>query len=122
MTQTDDYHLAATQAFINENPDDIVLMRAAKVAQPSGGWRLGPPAPLASQVMRKVALNRVTAAVERVLPDGRTVHPTFTLIAMPDADIEAGDTFTLDGAKHEVVYVGDRPRWRLSAEVVVDGS
>jgi hypothetical protein len=116
--QTDALHIKATQAFINENPEDIILTRRAKVTQPSGGFRWDAGAPLPAQVMRKVAINRVTAAVQRVTEDGRTVFPTAALVALPSADIQSGDLFILAGVPHEVVFVSDRPKWRLQAEVI----
>lgn len=116
--QTDALHIKATQAFINENPESIVITRRAKVVQPSGGFRYSAGAPLAAQTMRKVALNRISAAVERVTEDGRTVLPTAALVALPTADLQRGDLFTLDGVPHEVVHVSDRPKWRLQAEVI----
>ena len=116
--QTDALHIKATQAFINENPEAIVLTRRAKVEQPSGGFRYNAGAPLAAQTMRKVAIGRVGAVTERVTEDGRTVMPSAVLICMPDADIARGDLFTLDGVPHEVVFIGKRPKWRISAEVI----
>jgi len=113
------FHLRQTQAFIACRPVEIRIERFKKVADGRGGFTLepDPASPLDSQTVRKVGSARIGATVERVTSDGRTVVPSATLIAMPDADIKRYDKFVLDGVPHEVVDVAILPEWRLSAEV-----
>lgn len=117
---TDELHVVQTQAFIDENPVEIVISRRTKSATASGGWKWGPASPLlSSQTMRKVGSSRLASTIKRTTEDGREVIPTATLIALPDADVEIGDLFDLDGDTFEVVTVeNEHPPWRLSAEVV----
>jgi hypothetical protein len=116
MSMNDALHLKQTEAFINENPVDVVVTRRTKQANNSGGWKWTNPQNLDPQTMRKVG---TTTPVSRETADGKTVLPNAVMIALPDADLQIGDLFTIEGRDHEVVWVdSDHPPWRLRAEVI----
>lgn len=122
MSQTTAQHIAATQAFIDANPTDVVLTRYTSGDDGAGGTTQIEPQTLEPQVMRIVAQNLKTAAESRVTPDGQVVTPVFAVIALPSADIAVGDQFTDDDKLLEVVYVQRRPEWRVRAEVFEHGT
>lgn len=117
---TDQMHLRQTEAFIAENPSAITIKRRSKTETASGGWKWGSPVPLpSSQTMRKVGSNRVSVTIQRTTTDGKQVIPSAVLVGLPDADIQVGDLFDLDGKTYEVLTVdNDHPPWRMQAEVV----
>lgn len=116
-------HLRQTQAFIEVRPIEIIIERTKRVPDGRGGFTLepAPGSPLPPQRVRKVGSARIGATVERVTSDGKTVIPSSTLIAFPNADIQRYDKFVLEGITHEVVDVSILPEWRLSAEVYEEG-
>jgi len=111
-------HLRQTQAFINERPAQIVISRRTKTPTENGGYKLGTPVDLAPQTMRKVGSKE---ALPITTSDGRLLVPTHNVIAMPDADIEVNDKFTLDGVVHEVLVISTLPEWRIQAGVIEYG-
>jgi hypothetical protein len=116
-SQLEATHLDLTQWFINENPDDIVIQRRTRVPDGEGGFTFSAPTLLPSQVMRKVQRGNISDVVQMVNSAGQVVIPSYILIAMPDADIQVFDLFTLDGRLHEVMAITNRPRWRIQAEI-----
>lgn len=115
-------HIKQTIAFIDERPEDVVIMRRTRTATTAGGWKYGAPTALPVQRMRKVASALRGAVTRRTTEDGRQVIPTYTMIGLPDADIQEFDVFTLHPGtdkeeSYEVVFVSREPNWRTSAEV-----
>jgi hypothetical protein len=51
--------------------------------------------------------------------DGRTVQPTASLIGLYDMDIRNGDTFTLNQATYEVVFVYPDRSYETRADVMI---
>jgi hypothetical protein len=110
-----------TKEFISADPRDIVLVRIPLVDNGTGGSTEGTPVPLAAQTMRLIPFNSQVSA-ERQLPDGRVVHPSWTLMAEVGANILYGDTFDLpDGTTGEVIYVQEKTVYQVKAEVVSRG-
>lgn len=117
-TQTLPIHLKQTDKFIAENPNDIVFVREVKVADGAGGWIKQASANIPAQTMRMVAQERVGSVSTVTTPDGRIVTPLFKLVGTPPIDVEALDTFVLNGEDYEVVYVSRSPAWRVTADVI----
>jgi len=111
-------HLAATQMFIDANPNSFVLTRTARTSDGAGGFLPGTATVKTPQTMRLVGLGQLSASAERVSADGRIVRATFALVGMPNADVQVGDTFPFEGKTHEVLFVSKHPEWRVRAEVL----
>lgn len=122
MTQESRLHLRQTQRFIDENPTEALVTRSKKVSDGMGGWTWEHPSPLSPQIVRKVARTQLSSVTTRVTADGRTVVPTFIVIAMPDQDFLVGDDIAMDGLQYEAVYISRNPEWRISVEVVEQGA
>lgn len=118
MTHSHPAHVRQTEAFVAENPVDIVITPRAKEATGAGGHRWVDQPPLPSQRVRLVAIGRVTAVATRTTEDGRVVTPTHTLIAVPGTVVNPMDKFSVGSDQYEVVTVSSKPEWRVSAEVV----
>lgn len=122
MSQTSTIHLKQTEAFIDENPSAIRILRVVKEKTAAGGFVADSSGYLPVQKMRLVPINRVGAVSERMTSDGRMIKPDATIVGMPDADIQRGDKFLHDGLVYEVVFLSRGPKWRTSAEVSGLGS
>lgn len=121
MAQNTAEHIAATQMFIDANPDSITLNRPTRGSDGAGGTVTTKTTTVSAQTMRLVALNQRSASETRITVDGEMVVPTYALVTLPSADVRVGDQFTLDGKLYEVVFVQDRPGWRRRAEVFRHG-
>jgi hypothetical protein len=110
-------HVAATQLFIDANPNSFSLQRPGRVSDGAGGWTEGTPIELGEQTMRLVGLSQLSTQAERVSSDGHIVRATFALVALPSADVAVGDRFTFEDKVHEVLFVSTHPEWRKRAEV-----
>lgn len=110
-------HIAATQMFIDANANQFVLTRPTKVSDGAGGWQRSGQTVLDAQTMRLVGSSLQSAEASVVTADGQTVVPQFALVALPSADMAVGDTFTFEGATHEIVFVSTHPEWRKRAGV-----
>lgn len=115
-------HIKQTQAFIDENSDDIVIIRRTKQDDGAGGYTWSAPVDLPPQRMRKVGQGRIGALTQRTTEDGRVLLPSAVLVALPDADVQRFDHFTLGDVDHEVLWVNTLPEWRLTAEVLEHAS
>lgn len=118
---TDDIHLRATEMFIAQNPETILLSRKVKVPTGTGGFRWEDPiVPFEPFVGRRVGRGGLRGAdfSERVSEQGHTVVTSWVLIAMPTVDLRVGDHFTNeDGNDCEVLFIDRQPPWRVKAEV-----
>ena len=121
MTLTDPLHVRVTQDFINEHPVAAIPQRQSRVANGTGGFTLGVPVVQAPQIVRKVGLNSVTGVTERTTPDGELVLVTAIVVALPDANIQTGDTLAIGDDTFQVLSVAFDPPWRLQAEVYQRG-
>lgn len=104
--QTTDQDIAyvITLQFIDEKPSEVEFRRRTKVTTPAGGWKFNETAIGLKQRIRLVP-GAVYADTVRTTIDGREIHPTFTLVAVIDANVEKYDLFTLDDEEYEVVWV-----------------
>lgn len=110
-------HIAVTQRFIDENPNDFTLERPTLTDDGAGGVRKTGTTTLEPQTMRLVGSYLQSAQTSQVTVNGQVVVPEFTLIALPSADVQVRDTFTFEGKVHEVVFVSTHPEWRKAAAV-----
>ena len=120
-------HIAITQAFIYENPHQVVITRQTKVSDGAGGFVVSGETTLPAQTMRLVGIEprRGHTLVMSVTRDGEQVMASSSLICLPDADIENQDQFIVDGDTskvYEVLTVENQPGWRLRVEVYLHAS
>lgn len=114
------YLVKQTRQFINEDPTDITLTRTTRNSDGAGGWTPGAPVNVVKQTVRLVPTNPNAGAESRTV-DGEVLKTQYSIVAMPDADIEEGDSFKINGARHEVVIVLNIGGYELRAEVVRRG-
>lgn len=107
---------AQTQQWIDQNPSDVVLTRNTKVDNGAGGYTIS-GTDLSSQRVRLV-LQSGQGGIFRRNGDGVMVKPTYKMSFTPLGDVQRGDTLTLDGVLHEVVWVTEFSYQRV-AEVAV---
>lgn len=111
--------LASTQAFIDDHPIDVVLVRTPQVSSGAGGWVDGAPQYLPPQRMRLVAQSQLQSS-SQTRAEGDVSVPRWTLVAMPDADLERGDTFLDGDASYRVIRVDMSPPWAKRGAVIED--
>lgn len=108
-----------TTAFIAVYPQSLILMRSDMVADGSGGVK-ATLTPLDPQTFRQITQPTNTQVFRRTI-DGEEVQPDFVILGEYNADVQIGDWYMKDGAKHEVVYVKDDRRYETWAEVKYRG-
>jgi hypothetical protein len=114
------YLVKQTRQFIAEDPTVINLTRTARNSDGAGGWTPGAPTPVAAQTVRLVPSNPSTGSEVRTV-SGEVLKTTYSIVAMPDANIQEGDSFMVDGFRHEVVIVLGIGGYEVRAEVVRRG-
>ncbi len=110
---------ALTKAFIRADEKEVVLSRRARVDDGAGGIVLGDAVPLAPQLLRLIPLG--DGAQERLTADGKSVTPSYMLMGEHTADMQRGDTFTVNGRRYELVFVNENRQYEIKAEVVYRG-
>jgi len=119
-----------TQAFISENPFEIVMRRRDKLPQEDGGFLWGPEQPKPAQTCRLVQSGRVGAAGQRHTPDGRLREVVATLVFMAGADVQIGDLCNIPddvaagdhGLIGEWIVMDISGRWAVNAEIAKHAS
>lgn len=114
------YLVKQTRQFIAEDPFALALTRITREDDGAGGYVDGPPTPVAAQTVRLVPANPNAASETRTV-GGETLKTMYSIVAMPDADIQEGDSFQVNGARHEVVIVLNIGGYEVRAEVVRRG-
>lgn len=94
---------AQTQALIDAEGISLSLTRQPWVSDGAGGWRRGARTSVAAQKVRLISAN--TQLPVRRTMDGREVSPLYTMVGMPDLNVQAGDSFIIDSVRYEVVFV-----------------
>lgn len=94
------YQRLTTQAFIDEDPTSIVIMRRTRVAKPGGGHDFV-PSPLPAQNFRYINQD-TSGGLGRGLDGGEVRSAGYVVIGRYDADVSVGDTWTDNGIKYEV--------------------
>lgn len=109
-----------TTHFINENPEDITLLRGGtRTSDGAGGWSVAPGPAIPTQTFRLIIQQKGENASRNI--DGEDIHPEYVLIGQWDASIENGDVFIKDERNYEVMFVRDDRRYETWAEVVYRG-
>jgi hypothetical protein len=108
-----------TAEFIAIYPQVLVLTRPVTASDGAGG-STATPTPLAAQTFRQITQSTSPQVFTRTI-DGEEVKPDFVLLGEWNVDVQIGDYYTKDGAKHEVVYVKEDRRYETWAEVMYRG-
>lgn len=115
-------HAKNTEAFINENPTEIVFERRKKESTPSGGFKWVKDRDIEAQIGRIVFSVNKSDSTSRVLPDGEVVNLYATITMRPGADVEYNDLLhdVQEGGivrSWRVITVSHTPSWRTSVEI-----
>lgn len=105
-----------TEHFIDDNPTDIVFTRNTPASDGAGGHTTTSAA-LSAQKVRVIQGGPTAASVERQGLSGEVERPDWTICAMPDADLQRGDTFQYRGMNAEVIWIRD-----LGYELLADAA
>jgi hypothetical protein len=105
-----------TRRYIAKNPSDVVFTHRTRVPDGAGGNTYSEAAVPAQRV--RLIATAPSAAVERITSTGETMLTEYSILAMPDADIDEGDTFMHDGNRYEVVVVLVIGKYEKRAEAV----
>lgn len=108
-----------TNQFVNENPSDIVVTRHTKVDDGAGGHTT--TSALLEPQRARLVPTAPSAAVERRTADGEVLTTLYSVVADPSIDMREGDTFLINGIKHEVVIAVGIGGYEFRAEVVRRG-
>ena len=119
-------NIALTQFFIDQNPSEITVTRDTRASDGAGGTVVSGETTLTPFTARLCGIEpqRGHTLVMLVTRDGEEVVANSTLIAMPDADIQPQDRFTMNGdtgTVYEILHVENHPEWRKRAEVYLHG-
>lgn len=111
-----------TKQFIAENATSVILMRTTMIDDGAGGEvpASADPTPLDPQDMR-IVIKAPNQQVEVRTVGGEVVRPEYSILAEYDADLKAGDSFTHDGTRIEVVFVYSIGDYEKRAEAVRRG-
>jgi hypothetical protein len=99
---------------------EVTLKRKVKAPDGAGGTT-STPVTLDPQRVRLISRDTVAGAQQRTTVDGKLVTPAYVLLAEYDADIKAGDSFRIDTADYEIVFVRLDKRYEVTAEVAYRG-
>lgn len=120
MTDTIYASKKSTEHFIDENPSDVVFMRATRARTSAGGFADGPRAPLPAQRVRLVAQSGYLAD-QRVGAEGDVSVPRFVVVGMPEVDMKKGDTFTHNDETFRISKVNTSPPWAVRGDAIEHG-
>lgn len=105
----------STEAFIDENPIDIVLKRSVRTKTSAGGWVMSAPMELLPQRVRLVSMQAYLVD-RRLGPEGDVTVPRFTVIGLPTVDMKRNDTFEYEGDTYRINRVNTTPPWAKRGE------
>lgn len=108
-----------TTAFIRSDAQQITLYRTARLDDGAGGFEMASPAPLSAQTMRYIP--GIDAPTRETVADGRRQDPEGFLLAQWDADMQVGDTFTMNGARYEVQSLGENQQYERKGRCIYRG-
>lgn len=108
-----------TQAFIDTDPEVIVVTRRERVRNPDTGaleWVDGVPQD--PQTVRLMEYNTVGQVHVVTTPGGEAAMPDLYLMALPDANIREGDVFDWKGLDWKVDHIHMKPDYEMWADVI----
>lgn len=117
MSMTSDAALSSTQAFIDDNPIDVELVRTPRIRSTAGGWVNGTPVTLEPQTMRLVAQNQHQGG-SHISGEGDVEVVRYILVAMPDVEMSRGDTFVHNDLTYRIRSVSTSPPFAKRGECV----
>lgn len=115
MNITTSLHDRITEAFIEENPVDVILTERRRVATTSGGYRweeVGPRSPQKARLIIPDAAGSV-----RHTEEGRVVLVEGILVLKRNAQVEIGDLWKRSDSVWEVFSIGRVQNWSVNAEM-----
>lgn len=104
-----------SQAFIDADAQDVILMRSPRLDDGAGGFTLGEAVPQGAQRLR--LLPQEDGATARTTAEGETATPEYMLMGPWDANMERFDEFQIGTTRYQIVYIDDR-KYELKGEVV----
>jgi hypothetical protein len=109
-----------TQAFINTDPEEIVMMRPGRVRNPdTGAWEDSEGVPQDPQTVRIQEYQTNAGPLrEVVVPGGEVEMPELYLLAMPGANIKEKDWFFWRSVKWQIDTIHPKPDYELRGDVV----
>lgn len=109
-----------TQAFIDADPETVVFTPGEeRVSDGAGGWTVKKGTPRDPQVVRMIPTATDNDVIQS--PEGRRVDIQYTVLGMPEATFERGDTFTWRGQEWKVDYLHQKPDYERKGDVVLNG-
>lgn len=111
-----------TAQFIAANQVNLSLMRREYVSDGAGGVEVDDEATISEQAFRHIQQAAGRFSLEKRTIDGETVTPSAVLLGKYDADMKAGDRYSLEPDKwYRIVFVREDRRYETQGEVVFDG-
>lgn len=104
-----------TNAYIDENPTQVVLTPTVETVTPSAGRSKAPGVPRASQTARLIEITTVVGYGGQRASDGVVHQRRWILMMRWDAVAEIGDTFTHDGALWEIMDFEPKNNYEVRA-------
>lgn len=107
-----------TADYIQWNPTTITLHRPIMAEDGEGGFEQIGEDPVAEQTFRLITQNETVDVVSQTI-DGEEINPEFVLLGLYDADVQAGDWFSLADPEivYDVKYVRDNKNYEIWAGV-----
>jgi len=106
-----------TEAFILADAVELLLLRRTRSDDGAGGFTLTDPQPLPGvQTFR--LLPRSDKVPEVSTSDGRRASVEYTLLALPDADMQRYDLFDWNNIRWEIAQVHMKPDYERKGDVV----
>lgn len=110
-----------TRRFIDADPYSVVLTRTTRTENGAGGFKKTNPTPLTAQRVRLMPQATQGRLEERQILDGQMVQINYHMVGDIGLDVQRGDTFTKDGALHEVVWVVTVSEYEVKAGITNRG-
>jgi hypothetical protein len=111
--------IKSTKAFIEADVDVLDFDRRTKTPDLSGGWTMS--LPISFGPIRCRLIPQSDQVPEVSTSDGRSLRPTYVLMALPTEDLQRYDRFTKDGKEYELAAIHAGPMYELKADVVLYG-
>ncbi len=92
-------------AWRDARPTKLILTRYSKTRDGAGGWIENDPRQLDPQIFRIVVFKRRLTQFMDNIEEGEVANLNYTLVGLPDADIEKGDSFVYDGNVYKITAV-----------------
>lgn len=107
------------EALIKYDPVEILFNRRTKISDGAGGYKWSPyaPLPVGPQEVTLIPFKRRLADMTINTEMGHVVNYPWTIVAVPEVDIERGDRFIHNGDEFEVKFLDLKEYVRKMAAV-----